>query len=918
MTNTHQHRAIALAAAALSVLALFAAPHANAWMWDTNNDKIDDRIAAVEAGGLNLAYDNANAATGRLVFAASRALGGDLRYGVYVGFDAAPTASQLAALRTAGASSTVFHPYTHIDYVRMELSFAEIQNVAAIDGVTRVESIPMMYPVNNVGTVTTGAKAIGFETFPNVREHLGLTGDGVVVSILDTGVNDEADPMSPYPGHEAFAGRFIAGGEFFAGDPNLNTGLDDSVNPIDRGEEAASNHGTHVGGTALGTGGPTELFGGIAPEASFVDQKVLSDAGLGFGSADGVAWAIHNKDRYGIQVLNLSLGTLDESDGTDASSQMINAAFEAGIISAIAMGNDGSTEYVSSPAAADFAFAIGSYDDMNTVSQDDDLISDFSNEGPRDDDGTGSVEPRLKPIVAAPGSGIISANGSLTTDGRQYKSLSGTSMATPMTAGVIALLLEANPALTPSDVMEILKHTSVHRNDWGKTDANASFFDGIDPNYHPSGGWGRLDAYAAAKEALFMAGDPASRVQVVAISAAPDIDGLEAIDVNWVSQREVGLSGYNVYRAPDVDGAPGAFTQIASGIPGIGSGTIEQTNNRNEYTHRDTGVSFGEIYWYQIEHVSASGTFQEPAYPVVLGEPRPVAVVRYSITHNAIDNDLLVTIGSGFTTQRTDFTTAGQSATEADTVEEELGDPALGNARHDFSVVLTSLDNVGDLLPPSAEQPWFLTVNEGGFVNRRGQVNSFEIDVYDAAGENIVETFVTGDMTPQQTVETQTVEMWIPSNPNTQSAGTAPVIAEADPAEMAQGSSGQAVAIYGAHFQPGATLSVSGEGVTVDSVETVSGAELAAVFSVAEGAQPGARDITVTNSLDGLQDTGEGIFNVILAGAGTTDPDTPDTPVATPAPAPASSGGGGGGGGALGGGLLIVLLLTGAARRRMH
>lgn len=523
--RTHQgHRGLAPAVLLSVLLVLLAgAPPAAAWLHDSDGNRIDDRIQAVESLGLAAGFEGGDVEDGRARIAI---FGGDtepLRYGVYVGYDHHPTAEDLDALADSGVSTAVLHPYRFIDYVRMELTFAEIETVAALPGVTRVEAIPMMYPVNNVATRTSGVSADDFQRFPTVHEHLGITGCGVVVSVLDTGVNDAPDPVTGFPGHESVQGKFVAGGDFFLGDPNFNTGTDDSSNPVDRGE-AASTHGTHVAGTAIGTGGSSGVFGSVAPCADLVDQKVLSDAGAGFGSADGVEWAILNKDRYGIRVLNLSLGSLDESDGTDASSQTINAAFDAGLVPVIAMGNDGETGFVSSPAAADKALSIGALADQNSVRRDDDRIAGFSNEGPRDSDGDADFTDEMKPLVAGPGAGIVSADGSLLSDGRQYKSLSGTSMSTPHVAGVVALVLAANPALGPAEVVEILRQTSEHRNDWGKTPPGADPFPEGDPNYHPSGGWGQVDAYAAVKEALRLAGDPASRTQVVFADARPAED----------------------------------------------------------------------------------------------------------------------------------------------------------------------------------------------------------------------------------------------------------------------------------------------------------------------------------------------------------------------------------------------------------
>lgn len=857
---------------AATVLFLVCQTAAAGWMWDQNGSGIDDRIEAVEAQGLIAAVENGDLLEGRLTFAVHE-VDGVFRYPVYVGYEYRPGEDDIQRLIDAGVNTEVLHAYQIIDYIRMELSFNEIQTVAGLPGVKRVESIPLMYPMNNNATRASGVKESNFSRFPSVHEHLGITGDGVVVSILDTGVNDAPDALTGYPGHESLIGKFVAGGTFFSGQPLLNTGPDDSENPVDRGE--GSTHGTHVAGTAIGTGGPSGFFGGVAPAASLVDQKVLSDAGVGFGSADGVEWAVLNKDRYNIRILNLSLGGLNNSDGTDAGSQAINAAFEAGLLSAIAMGNDGETGYVSSPAAADKAVSIGAIQDHNTVSREDDVIADFSNEGPRLDDGTGRIEPRMKPIVAAPGAGVISADGSLISDGRQYQSLSGTSMSTPVVAGIMALILEANPDLTPTEVVEILKHTAEHRNDWGKTPADFNPFPDADPNYHPSGGWGYADAYAAVKEALRLAGDPASQVQVVFINGEPADDGSATIDFKWVSQREIDLEGYRVFRAEDINGTPGEFVQISGAlIPGTGQEQIEEVNNRNEYVYSDSdGLEFGKTYWYAVEHESAAGTFREPAFPVTLGEAIPVARLKYSITHNAIDNDLLVLLGTGTQVARADFIVTGRSAAEADQVATVPGEPTTGDQRHDFTIDLTSRDGIADFLPPTDHRRWFLSVNEGGFINRSGRVEAFSLEILDEQG-NVVEVYTSGDPTPQQTIEGLTTELWIPDNPEIVLPGDAPAVVEADPDAALQGSDEIKVGIFGAKFLPLAEVEVSGSGVEVTSAEVISGSEIAATFSVSADAAAGPRDVIVSNP-DGQADIGHNLFNVIVDGG----PGEPGEPV---------------------------------------
>jgi len=853
---------------ALIMVTLFPIAASAAWIWDKDTNRIDDRIEAVQRNGIGAAYEKGDPAK-RLILAVDTD-GGLLRYGVYVGYDHQPTSADLAALSSTGVSTAVLYPFRTIPYVQMSLTFAEIAKVAALPGVDRVEAVEMVYPVNNVATRTSGAVHSNFRRFPTVQGNLAITGKGVVISILDTGVNDTRDDLTGYPGHESFTGKFIAGGNFYSGQPALNTPAAQSENPVDRGVDSV--HGSHVAGTALGTGGPTGVFGGVAPASKLVDQKVLSDAGVGFGSAAGVEWAILNKEKYGIRVLNLSLGGLTNSDGTDAGSRAINAAFDAGIIAVVATGNDDATGYIASPSAADKAFSIGSLADQNSLDRADDLVASYSNEGPRLSDGDADFTDEMKPLVAAPGSGIISADGLLATDGKQYKSLSGTSMATPHVAGIVALILEANPALTPQQVWDILKHTSEHRSNWGKTPAASRPFPNGDPNYHPSGGWGQVDAYAAVKEALRLKGDPASQTQVVSISATPTAEA-NAVDLSWRSQREISLAGYDIYRADDVSGAPGTFAKVnASTIAGVGFAVIEQTSNRNTYTWRDTTVSAGRTYWYRITHTStdaAVGTIHEPAIAVSVGKPIPVARIQYSITHNAIDNDLLVLIGSGTQAERAKFVVDGKSALQADKVTvETTGEATTGNRRHDFSIDLTTLDRVESLLPPSKQNPWFVSVKEGGYVNRNGRLDAFSITLFDGNG-NPTGTYMTRDLTPQRTVEGETTLLWIPDDPNTWLPGDSPTVSEVAPAAASAGASNVKVSVFGAELTPGANVAVSGSGITVQSTEYKSGSELLATISIAPDAAAGSRNVTVTN-IDGRTASLNNGFTILGGNSGCT------------------------------------------------
>ena len=769
---------ISRGAAAALLMALCAVGTAGAWIHDQDLNRIDDRIERTQALGLAAAYEDMDTAK-RMRIAVFD--GPQVRYGIYVGYQHEPGAGDVASLEELDLPHV--KKYEYIDYIRTQATFEQIQEIALLPGVARIEAIPMMYPVNHWGSRVVRArdsrglkKSENYVLFPSAREELGLDGTGIVVGVLDTGVNDEPDNINPdYPGHEGLAGKFLGGGEFYFGDPLLNTGVDASMNPNDHGAAVSSYHATHVAGTIMGRGGLSDIFAGVAPKARLVDCKVLSDAGAGFGSADGVEWCIHNMDNdwgltgedaiyAGIDVLNLSLGGLDASDGTDAGSQMINAAADAGLVCCIATGNDSSIDHISSPAAADKSVAVGATLHATTLDRSDDQVTNFSNEGPRADDGDGDHLDEMKPNVSAPGSNIMSADGDFTSEGESYHLLSGTSMATPHAAGVAALVRQANPSLSPMEVRAILQNTAIHDVPSVKGDRPNDPF-GVDPNYDPGCGWGLVDVYAAAKEAM----NSTSGVQVVQIRpiARPQ-DG--EVDVNWWTQREYDFQGFNVYRAEDVGGSPGAFVQVnGSLIAPAGSPVIEGASNRTLYTYvDDSGLVLGNTYWYRIEWVDDGlAANLEPAAPVVFGEQPRVATIRYAIAHNEVDHDLVVRLGSSFYDADNPFWfTLGPTEAEQDSfyVIEPVnaGTSTIGSIEHYWSVGLSESDLVGGYLPPSYATAWFLDVNEGGYINRFGRILNYSIFVNDFPGSESGTLYESAGPFPYSTIEGERVTLWIP------------------------------------------------------------------------------------------------------------------------------------------------------------
>jgi subtilisin family serine protease len=676
---TPVHLVLSSAALVLSAALALTTP-AQAWLHDQNANRIDDRIERVHALGYAAAFVNDDLGQ-RMQFGVT--YGPELSYPVYVGYDHIPTSSDAAVLAAAGLPWV--RPYLYIPYIRTEATFAQIQGIVGLPGVTRVESVPVMYALNHIGSRTVRArdsrgyvKAQNDVLFPSARQELGLDGTGMTIAIFDTGVNDAPDSVTGYPGHESLRGKFLGGGEFFYGNPLLNTPNTGSINPQDHGALASEYHATHVAGIAMGTGGPGGTFAGVAPKARLVDCKVLSDAGASLsGVPEALEWCLFNKNKLwpglsgadtayrGVDVVNMSLGDVLSSDGTEADPVAVNAAVRGGLVVVAASGNLGLQDYIASPSSADSAICVGATTHNKTLDRSDDQVTSFSQEGVRADDGDADHYDEMKPSVVAPGNGIISADGDPTSDGRGYKSLSGTSMASPHVAGCAALILEANPSLAPLQVRAILQNTADHNTLNEKGDRPNDPF-GLDPNYDPGCGWGLVDVYAAAKEAL----NSTSGVQLTQMKKPNPRVADGAIDLGWITQREYSFQGFEVHRAPDLGGVPGAFARTnAVLVPPnpAGDPVIQGDDNRTGYAYVDSDPALapGHSYWYRVAWIDPLGSpHSEPAILAEYGTQPQVATAYYVITHDSPDADLNIRVGTSATYDpgAPDFVTFGPGA----------------------------------------------------------------------------------------------------------------------------------------------------------------------------------------------------------------------------------------------------------------
>ena len=291
----------------------------------------------------------------------------------------------------------------------------------------------------------------------------GFKGKGVTIAVIDTGIHPHADLKS----------RIIGFKDFVNGE----------AQPYDD-----QGHGTHVAGDAAGDGTASNgKYVGTAPEANLVGIKALDKNGAGRFSdiIKGIQWAVQNQEKYGIRVINMSLGgPIIQSYKDDPVAQAAAAAMDHGIISVVAAGNSGpKAGTIGSPGSHPRVLTIGALNDMGTVSRADDTIAKFSSRGPT------SIDGLTKPDILSPGVMITAANSpgssldqmpQIPHVGQDYITISGTSMATPVAAGMVADIISANPKLTPDQIKELFTTSAQKLND-PKLDANQQGFGVINP-----------------------------------------------------------------------------------------------------------------------------------------------------------------------------------------------------------------------------------------------------------------------------------------------------------------------------------------------------------------------------------------------------------------------------------------------------
>ncbi|MBW8861124.1 MAG: S8 family peptidase [Acidobacteria bacterium] len=309
-------------------------------------------------------------------------------------------------------------------------------------------------------SITVGARV--------VQDFMGLTGAGVGIAVIDSGITAWHDDLTNktaklFPYGNQRVSKFV---DFVNG----------RTLPYDD-----NGHGSHVAGIIGGNG--YDSYGektGVAPDANLVSLKVLDQEGKGTISniIAALNWIATNGATYNVRVVNMSVGAgIHASYWTDPLTLATKKLTDKGIVVVAAAGNlgkaaDGKLQYggITAPGNAPWVLTVGASSTMGTLTRYDDQMAEFSSSGPS------FIDFEAKPDLVAPGVSTVSLavpgstfytskstfllNGTRLLGSKPYLALSGTSMAAPVVAGSVALMLQANPKLTPNLVKAVLQYTA--------------------------------------------------------------------------------------------------------------------------------------------------------------------------------------------------------------------------------------------------------------------------------------------------------------------------------------------------------------------------------------------------------------------------------------------------------------------------
>jgi serine protease AprX len=382
-------------------------------------------------------------------------------------FDHQPTATDVAAVKATGVA---VHQFGRLPMLAVQGLPAQVKATFGLAGLRSVYwNKPLDYLLHE------SVPLIGAD---RVWDELGFTGAGVGVAVIDSGV-DATHPDLAF-GDVTVQNVKILGPNFFTGGAVIAENLPNS--------DTSSGHGTHVAGTIAGRGTASDgYFTGVAPGASLI----------GIGAGDGLSilfalqgfdYVLANQDTYNIKVISNSWGTTGAFSAGNPINVASKQAHDAGMTVVFASGNEGPGENTLNPYSV-APWVIG----VAAGNKDGATLADFSSRGIPGD-------ALYHPTITAPGVNIVSTRGLNTilpvlavTDDINidpawipyYTTMSGTSMATPHISGVLALMIEANPSLTPDILKDLLITTARPMAGYQEFEVGAGY----------------VDAYAAVSQA---------------------------------------------------------------------------------------------------------------------------------------------------------------------------------------------------------------------------------------------------------------------------------------------------------------------------------------------------------------------------------------------------------------------------------
>ncbi|HEX7316183.1 MAG TPA: S8 family serine peptidase [Pyrinomonadaceae bacterium] len=400
-----------------------------------------------------------------------------------------PSGRLNALLNRAGVHVRAKHD--SFDTLALDLPLAVVEELSSFDEVRFVSSDEKVVSTGHVVT-TTGTDVARTLGIASGSTTLPYDGAGIGIAIVDSGMDT---------GHKTFGAKADLSGS--------RVKFKKDFTSDGKADKDFYGHGTHVASSAVGmstvTGGAYE---GIARGADILNLRVLDANGQGRVSdlLTALNWFLSpvdpnkalsssnptNATKYNVRVVNLSLGTpAIDSYRVDPLCRAVRALVDAGIVVVAAAGNNGKDNggnklygAIHSPGTEPSVITVGATNTFGTDARADDGVATYSSRGPTrgswlDADGVRHHDNLIKPDLAAPGNKLIYAEaddggnpntlikqnpkletGILDSDNKRLMFMSGTSMATPLVAGAAALMLQANPKLTPNMVKMILMYTA--------------------------------------------------------------------------------------------------------------------------------------------------------------------------------------------------------------------------------------------------------------------------------------------------------------------------------------------------------------------------------------------------------------------------------------------------------------------------